>query len=386
MAGLADAAGAAVRQWFEANFRERGELGASVSVWKDGSEVLSLSHGHANRERSREWTADTLVPVWSATKGLAAVSCLIALREAGLPLDCPVAEVWPEFVAAGKSGITFRHVLNHQAGLCALDERPSITNHDEVITAIERQTPLSPPGESHAYHARTFGFLIDEIVRRIAGSESISEHFQQAIAGPLSLDFWMRLPPEQHERVSMVYPGRMSIASRDQAFLRAFNAPGSLTRRAFGSPVGLSAAAEMNRPEAWSLGNASLGGIATARGLAKFYAVLAASGQWQGRQVVPAGVINELRSIQSQGQDEVLCLETAYSCGMMKDPLDAGTGEKTRSLLGPSHTAFGHAGAGGSLAFADPEHGLAFAYAMNQMDAGPLPGEKAAGLVAGVYG
>ncbi len=385
MAALSEAAETAVRRWFEGNFRERGELGASVSVWKNGAEALSLSHGHASRERAREWTEDTLVPVWSATKGPAAVSCLIALHDAGLPLECQVAEVWPEFVAAGKGGITFRQVLNHRAGLCALDERAPVTNHDEVVSAIERQPPLSLPGEQQAYHARTFGFLLDEIVRRITGAESISEHFQTMIAGPLGIEFWMSLPQQHHERVAMLCPGKMSIASRDQPFLRAFASPGSLTRRAFASPVGLAAIADMNRPEAWSLGDASMGGISTARGLAKFYALLSARGQWQGRQIVPASVIAEMETVQSQGHDEVLCLRAAYSSGMMKDPLDAETGQKIRSLLGPSPSAFGHAGAGGSLAFADPENGLAFAYTMNQMETGPLPGEKAAGLVAAVY-
>ena len=141
MAGLPSSAAGAVTHRFEENFRERGEMGASVSIWKDGAEVLSLSRGHANRERTKPWTHDTLVPVWSATKGPAAVACLMALHEAALPLGCPVAEVWPEFVSAGKAGVTFGDVLSHRAGLCILDERAPMTNYDAVITSLERQQP-----------------------------------------------------------------------------------------------------------------------------------------------------------------------------------------------------------------------------------------------------
>lgn len=385
MAALADAAEAAVRRWFEANFRERGELGASVSIWKGGSEVLSLAQGHANRERTRPWVADTLAPVWSATKGPAAAACLMAIHEAGLPLNCPVAEVWPEFVTAGKGAVTFGEVLSHRTGLCVLDERVPMVNYEAVITAIEHQRPLWPPGSRQAYHARTFGFLLDEIVRRITGAESIGHYFREVLGDPMDLDFWIGLPPSEWHRVSTIYPGKISIAGRDQAFLRAFNTPGAITQRAFSSPVGMGAVSDLNQPQAWSLGNASMGGVGTARALGCFYSMLANGGQWQGQTFVPHTVIDWMRRPLSQDEDAVLCLEAVFSAGMMLDPIDPETGRKLRRLFGPSPSAFGHPGAGGSLAFADPENGLAFAYVMNQMEIGVLPGEKALGLVDAVY-
>ncbi|MBX7208237.1 MAG: beta-lactamase family protein [Verrucomicrobiaceae bacterium] len=380
MAALSNPVQAAVTRCFEQNFRERGELGASLSVWKDGVEVLSLAHGHANRERTKPWTADTLVPVWSATKGPAAIACLMALHEAALPLDCPVAEVWPEFVTAGKADITFGHVLSHRAGLCVLDERAPMINYDAVVTAIERQAPLWPPGARQAYHARTFGFLIDEIVRRIIGAESLGEYFREIIGAPLTLDFWIGLPPEQRDRVASIYPGKVSIDTRDQAFLKAFNTSGSVTQRAFASPVGFGAVADLNKPEAWSAGFASMGGVGTASALGRFYSALAC-----GESIVPPAVVALAQEALSQADDAVLCLNTAFSAGLMKDPVDTETGAKLRTLLGPSPQAFGHPGAGGSLAFADPEHKIAFAYVMNQMEVGVLPGEKALGLVEAVY-
>lgn len=381
MAHLPQSVEEAITQKFEENFRERGELGASLSIWKGGVEVLSLSHGYANRERTRPWTPETIVPVWSATKGPAAVACLVALHEAGLPLDCPVSEIWPEFVAAGKEHITFAELLSHRAGLCVLDERAPMMNYDAVVTALERQTPLWPPGTRQAYHARTFGFLLDEIVRRVTGAASIGEYFREIIGDPLALDFWIGLPRDQWDRVATIYPGKFSISVRDQAFLKAFNTPGSVTLRAFASPVGLSAVSDMNKPDAWTAGYASMGGVGSASALGKFYSMLVSGGQ----SLVPHGVIDSLRTPLSQENDAVLCLDAAFSTGMMMDPVHAETGEKLRALLGPSTLAFGHPGAGGSLAFADPENGIAFAYVMNQMEVGVLPGEKAMGLVDALY-
>ncbi|MBE7497572.1 MAG: beta-lactamase family protein [Verrucomicrobiaceae bacterium] len=381
---------AAVTAWFEENFRSRWELGASVSVWEHGREVLSLGHGHCDRARTRLWTADTLVPVWSATKGPAAVCALMALAEADLPLDCPVAEVWPEFVGGGKADMRFLHLFTHTAGLCALDERVPIFNYEAVIEALERQQPLWEPGTRQGYHARTFGFLMDEIVRRVTGAESLGEFFRQQIGDRMQLDFWIGLPREQWERVSPIYPGKISIAGGDQPFLKAFNTPNSLTLRTFQSPFGLNAVSDFNQSETWARGYASMGGVGSARGLAKFYAMLAAGGTWDGAQIVPASVVGQLSTTICQNDDVVLCTPVAFAAGVMHDPLDPNPdsethGHKLRRHYGSHARAFGHPGAGGSLAFADPDSGIAFAYVMNQMEVGALPGEKSLGMVDRLY-
>jgi CubicO group peptidase (beta-lactamase class C family) len=141
----------------------------------------------------------------------------------------------------------------------------------------------------------------------------------------------------------------------------------------------------MNSPQAWALGLPAMGGIGTARALAQFYAMLASGGQWRGRTLVSASILQQLQKTLSQGEDLVLCTEMAFSAGMMKDPCDD-AGRKVRQTLGASTQAFGHAGAGGSLAFADAEHGLGFAYVMNQMELGVLPNEKALSLVQALEG
>ena len=367
----------AVERWFDGNFRERGELGAAVSVWKDGVEVLSLAGGTTTREGREPWTAETLAPVWSSTKAMAAWACVSALREAGVELEQAVAEIWPGFEQAGKGAVRFLDVLSHTAGLPVLDEKVSILDHAAVVAALERQAPIGPPGATQAYHARTFGFLLDEITRRASGAESLGEYFEQNIRRRADAEFWIGLSPEEDGRVATLYPGRMTEELKHDPFMKAFQTPGSLTLRAFQSPVGLNAVADFNRPETWRAGYPAMGGVGSARGLARLYSELLARSGQENRA---------LETTVSDRDDAVLCRRLAFAAGTMKDAVDAGTGRKLRPLFGPSLRAFGHPGAGGSLAFADPENGIAFAYVMNQMELNVLPGEKSLGLVRALYG
>lgn len=364
----------AVERWFEGNFRDRGELGAAVSVWRDGVEVLSLAGGTTTREGREPWTVETLVPVWSSTKGMAAWACMRALEEAAVELDETVGAVWPDFEQGAKEAVTFRQILSHTAGLAVLDERVSILDHAAVAGALARQRPLAEPGSVQAYHARTFGFLLDEVVRRLTGAASLGEFFEVKLRRGAGAEFWIGLPETEQRRVATLYPGRMTEELRADPFMKAFQTPGTLTQRAFQSPVGLNAVADFNRPETWRAGFASMGGVGSARGLAGLYARLA---------MQPT---SGLETTVSDAEDGVLCRQLAFACGMMKDALNAETDRKMRPLFGPSSRAFGHPGAGGSLAFADPENRIGFAYVMNQMELGVLPGEKALGLVRALYG
>lgn len=389
MHSVSPASLAAVTAWFEENFHSRGELGASVSVWQHGREILSVAQGSCDRQGSRPWTEDTLVPVFSSTKGLAAVCCLQALETAGLTLDAPVMEIWPEFGQGGKENLLFRHVLSHTSGLSALDEKVSISDYPAVIAALEKQAPLWTPGSQQGYHARTFGFLMDEIVRRITGAKTLGEYFHETFAKPMGMEFWIGLPEEQWQRVSPVYPGRISLAGSDQPFLKAYNNSSSLTHRTFNSPAGIQSISDYNTPALWSPGFASMGGVGCARALAVFYAMLAQNGVWQGRRFVSEEIVSQLRTRLSQGEDLVLLTPAAFAAGMMQDPVrtDETTGQevKLRSHYGSSLAAFGHPGAGGSLSFADPENGIAFSYVMNQMEFGTLPGAKVLGMVERLY-
>ena len=271
---------------FQENFTRFGELGAAVSIWHCGQSVLELQGGFRDARRETLWTDDTLVLFWSVTKGLGSACLLHLLQESGIALEQPVAEFWPEFAQNGKAAITLAQLMSHQAGLVALDQAVDVTDYAAVVKALEKQKPLWPPGTAHGYHARTFGFLIDELVRRI-DSRSIGEYWREVFAEPLGLDIWIGLPAEKNNRVATIYPAKASSAPRDE-FYRALATPGSLHRKTFTSPHGLHAVAAMNSPENRSRAIVSFGGIGSAKSLAKFYAVLANGGELGNRRFFPA--------------------------------------------------------------------------------------------------
>lgn len=355
---------------FARNFAERGEVGASVCVIERGKEVLCLADGFADRARTRPFLPSTPVLVWSTTKGLAAGTVHDAMAEAGVGLEARVAEVWPEFGQSGKGAITVGELLSHRAGLAALSEPVPVEDHAAVAAALAAQAPEWHG--SHGYHPRTYGYLLDELVRRMAG-ETLGERFARRFAGPLGLEAWIGMPPERCDEAATILAPRAGGVHPQPAFAAALADGSSLTARAFVSPKGLAGVLPMNQPEARRASYPAFGGIATARALARYYAALLEAprrGWMTGRLV--------------DGPDAVLQVPTAFSAGFMLDPLGAG-GVKTRALLGPSARAFGHPGAGGSLAFADPDRGIAFAYAMNQMGMGVLPNARALALVEALY-
>lgn len=361
---------------FEENFRSRGELGASVSVWWRGEEVLSVGEGWCEKERQRRWSPGTLVPVYSATKAPAAATLLMALDSRGLGPETPVREVWPGFPLEEAS---FGDLLSHQCGLAALDRRASVWEHEDVVAAIEAQEPAWRPGGGHGYHPRTFGALLDEPVRRLTG-RTLGEAWREKIAAPLGLDFWIGLPEAEWPRVARLYPGKAAAEDLQSGFYKEFNTEGTLTRRAFGSPRGLHSVQEMNDPKAWAAGLPAMGGVGTASALAKFYqAAIGAIDSPLGESVKRA-----LATVRCAGDDRVLIQPTAFSCGCQFDPLDA-AGRKSRELYGPSPQAFGHPGAGGSHALGDPASGVSFAYVMNQMELGVMPGARCRGLVEALF-
>jgi len=364
---------------FDENFSRLGDLGAAVSVWQNGKSILELHGGFRDAKREMPWTADTIVLFWSATKGLGSACVLHVLQERAIELTRRVAEFWPEFAPAGKSEITLAQLLSHQAGLCALDASVDVLDYPAVIAALEKQPPLWSPGTAHGYHARTFGFLLDELVRRLAGI-TLSEYWRTIFADALDLDIWIGLPDSEQERVATIYPAWAGGAASPVEFYRDLATPGTIARKAFTSPRGLHSVSGMNSKENRALPFVSFGGIGSATSLAKFYAMLANGGELDGRRFFASQTIAEMTTTLASGVDRVFQIPTAFSAGFMKDPSGA-----TRRLFGPSSAAFGHPGAGGSHAFADPEHGVSFAYVMNQMERSLLPNEKSLRLVDAIY-
>lgn len=370
---------ARVRAAFEENFARGAEIGAEVCVWQDGREVLRFGGGWRDVGQTVPWTEDTLVLCWSATKGPAAACAVHALQEAGVTLDAPVAEVWPEFSAAGKERVTLADLLAHRAGLAVL-ERAGLGVFDlqGVAEALGAQIPNWAPGTGHGYSPRTFGYLLDAVVRRVAGMP-LADYWRKTFADPLNLEFWMGLPDELHGRMARMHAARVQDLKAPGPFEKALADATTLTARSFVEPSGLAGAATTNRPEVWRASNPSFGGLGNARSLARFYDRLAAG------EFFREAWSRALTTRRSNGMDLILRQPTAFSAGFMMDPLDD-AGAKIRKLFGPSLDAFGHPGAGGSLAFADPEHRIGFAYVMNRMENGVLREERPARLVRALYG
>ena len=364
---------------FQENFEKFGELGAAVSVWQDGKPIVDLYGGFCDAAHEKPWMTDTLVLVWSATKGIGSACVLHALQQQKVELNRPVAEFWPEFGQSNKDKLTLAELLSHQAGLCALDQRVDVLDYEAVIRALEAQVPLWPPGTSHGYHARTFGFLLDEIIRRITG-KTLSDYWQENFARPLELDFWIGLPEKENSRMAAIYAARGGKTPEPAQFYRDLVTVGTLARKTFTSPYGLNVISKMNDPQIRAQPNVSFGGIGSASALAKFYSMLANGGKLNGQTFFSQETLARMTTTLSDGVDRVFQIPTAFSAGFMRDSRDA-----ARGMFGPSATSFGHPGAGGSHAFADPENKIAFAYVMNQMEQSVLPNEKSLRLVDAIY-
>jgi CubicO group peptidase (beta-lactamase class C family) len=364
---------------FEENFEQLGELGASVCIRRDGEEILHLAGGYRDREKTLPWTKDTPVLIWSATKGLASACLIHATSEHGIELDRKVVDLWPEYGQNGKAETTLRHVLTHQAGQAALRELSvSILDHEGVAAQLARQEPFWKPGEAHGYHARTYGFLVDELVRRITGGTPVGSYFRLVFANPLNLDLWIGVPESVANNVAPIFAPRKARASNiEEPFYQALADQGSLTRRAFSTPAGLHLPSQMNDPNVRQHSIPSLGGIGTAGALARFYQTLCSD------EIFSWETIHRIATTQCSGKDQVLRIDTAFGIGFMKDPVDEN--KKIRRIFGPSLHGFGQPGSGGSLGFCDPENRVTFAYVINQMEPGVFPNAKSLRLVDYFY-
>jgi len=371
---------------FEKNFANGQEAGAAVSIWQSGKSCLHLYKGWRDAEEKSPWEADTAVLVWSATKGPSSICLLHALAEAGEKITQPVADVWPEFAAHGKAHLTIADVMAHRAGLAALDDKSARFNDREaVVRAIEAQAPNWDAPHHHGYGPRMHGYVIDEILRRLTGL-SIQDYWRRNFAEPLDLDFWIGLPEEQLSRVAQTLaPRSLTPPSSEADFAKAVSTAGSLTQRAFSSPTGMLTASAMNTLALRTGSFPAFGGIGTAPAMAAFYAFCAAPRYFEETGAsLPSPMKEWCQTRLSNGLDEVLRIPTAFSAGLMMDPLNE-SGQKLRTTFGPSLNAFGHPGAGGSVAFADPENEIGFAYVMNRMEAGVLPGARGQALVKALY-
>ncbi|WP_307544526.1 serine hydrolase domain-containing protein [Streptomyces sp. V3I8] len=356
-----------VRAAFVRNFEVLGDRGAAVAVYRDGRKVVDLwagtkdVDGGTGTDPAKPWERGTAQVVRSATKGVAAAALLLLHQRGLLDLDAPVGEYWPEFKAAGKERVPVRQVLSHRAGLPVLD-RP-LTARESLdplrgAEAVARQAPVWEPGTDHGYHALTYGWLTGELVRRVTGA-GIGDWIAREIAGPVGADLWVGLPEREAGRAGRV--GRLETPAADGALrarpkrsvTEAYEDPASLTRRAFAA---ISPFPDQNDPAYRAAALPATNGIATADGLARFYASLIGEAGDGGVRLFTPDTLAAARAEESAGPDRVLVVNTRFGLGYMLHG-------SASPFLAPG--SFGHPGRGGSLGFADPESGTAFGYVTN---------------------
>jgi CubicO group peptidase (beta-lactamase class C family) len=374
----------AVRDEFARNFAERGEVGASVCVTVDDRPVVDLWGGIADRRTGRPWERDTLAVVWSCTKGAVALCAHILAARGQLDLDAPVARVWPEFAQAGKSNITTRLLLSHQAGLPAVRQpfRPGELYHwDTVTERLAAEVPFWEPGTRQGYHALTFGHLVGEVVRRVSGQD-LAAFFRAEVAGPLGLDFHLGLSEADERRVTpTMRPDPTPPGETPWRFLARLNEDPQSIPAMIVRNTGLGTGEHHSRA-AHEAVLPSQGGIGNARSLAGLYTPLAQG----GGDLVDADTLRAMGAVASASAvDAVLLVGLRFALGFMKSSDNRQAAPGARDSLILSEAALGHPGMGGSLGFADPAARLAFGYVMNKQGRGVLLNDRGQNLVDAVY-
>jgi len=355
-----------VRETFADNFARRGELGGACCAYHRGQKVVDIWGGIRNKQTNEPWERDTMVIVYSATKGLSAMTMALAHSRGWLDYEDYVCRYWPAFAQQGKERITVRQLLSHQAGLYALDQpldRALVADLDRLAVVLARQKPAWEPGTRQAYHAITLGFYEGELLRRIDPEHrSLGEFFQDEIASPLGLEAYIRLP-ESIPNARLATIARPTFIQMARGFglrfmIEALNRRSNITRALRGSEL----PHDPSRIYARNLEVPSGGAVATARGIAHAYSAFAGGCHELGLRQATLDLLSAPATAPARGfHDECMKSDNIqFSLGFMKS---------TPQWPFGSAASYGSPGAGGSLGFADPAAGIGYGYVTSQMGA-----------------
>jgi CubicO group peptidase (beta-lactamase class C family) len=357
----------AVTLAFADNFARRHELGGACCAYVHGQKIVDLCGGIRNKETGEPWERDTMVLVYSATKGLSAMTLAIAHSRGWLDYEERVATYWPEFAQQGKEKVTVRQLLAHQAGLFAFDEpvdRSVVADLDRLAVVLARQKPAWEPGTRQAYHAITLGFYESELLRRVdPRHRSLGQFFQDEIATPLGEDVYIRLPESipNARLATLATPSHIDllVGFRPLRLMLVGISPRSNIYRALVKNPGFAIAHDERRVYARNLEVPSGGAVGTARAIAHAYGVFASGGRELGLRQETLDLLAAPAVPPTRGfHDECLKAEVQFSLGFMKPCSNWKFG---------SPRSFGSPGSGGSLGFADPAAGIGYAYVTSQM-------------------
>jgi CubicO group peptidase (beta-lactamase class C family) len=361
-----------VRDAFAHNFirdDEYGELGASLAVYQGGALVVDLADGWADAAKTKPWTPDTLVNVWSATKGVTAIEVAALVYQGKLKYDARVADYWPEYAQHGKADTTVSHVLSHQAGLPGFAEPTPLNEFYkwEIVTErLARQEPLWPPGTKNSYHAMTYGFLAGELVRRASGKR-VGQFLAEDVAGPLGADVFIGLPEKEEPRVSPLIPSRIQ---RDFDLAAA-------PREAVMAVTNPNMAPTLPNDRAWRAAEIPAGnGHASARGLAKLYGALANGGTLNGVTLMDDKTIAALAALQTDRVDVLLGAPAMWRNGMSGN---------VANMYGGDDDTIGHSGWGGSFGCFNRRKNVGIGYVLNQMGDKTIGDPRCTELCAAIF-
>ncbi|KAH6609769.1 hypothetical protein Trco_003115 [Trichoderma cornu-damae] len=359
-----------LRNLFQENLNSKAEIGASITVNLDGKDLVDIWGGYADEECTRPWESDTLVGVWSSTKGVTSLALLMLIDRGLVDPNAKVAQYWPEFAANGKQDIEIRHLLSHTSGLSTWEKKittDELIDHDVAAAYLAEQAPFWEPGTASGYHAVTFGVPITEVLRRVTG-KTLKQFVAEEIAAPLKADFQIGLLDKDVPRTSNVIPQKDTPPPEPEE--------GSLMFKMLINP-GMDANLTNTEP----IRKADLGsfnGFTNARGLNRIFSVLSLGGEVNGVRLLSQKTIDLIFQEQSNGIDLVVPQHLSFGIGY------ALGGRGPSSFTAGGRVGYWGGWGGSSFVF-DADRKLTFTYTMNQMSHQTMENGREAKYLGAVY-
>jgi CubicO group peptidase (beta-lactamase class C family) len=355
-----------VKELFKNLHSSGQECGSAFSVYKDGRPIIDIWSGYVDVNKTKTWKKNTLATVWSTTKGVAALTCALAVERGLLDYDEKVSYYWPEFSSNGKENVTVAMLLSHQAGICGTETKniDDYYNQELMASKLASMTPIWKPGSESGYHSMTFGWLVSELILRVTG-KTLGNYYREEIANLADIDFYIGLPEEEDHRAAEMIP-----IVRDAHQQRP-----KKTEIQKASDLGPNLAVAQNT-RAWREAEiASANGQGSASGLAKLYSLVVTSDL--SLKILKDETISKMTSSQIQGRDLVLGVVTRWGAGFVMN--------MHKIIYGPEENTFGHSGYGGSCAFGDLKNNLGIAYVMNKMENNFAADNRSVALINATY-
>ena len=339
-----------VKELFQELHTSGKEKGSSYAVYKDGEAIIDIWSGYSDADETKPWERNNLATVWSTTKGVAAITCALAVERGLLDYSEKVSYYWPEFSVNGKEDITVEMLLSHQAGICGAqtDEVNDYYDQELMASKLAIMKPIWEPGTASGYHSMTFGWLTTELIKRVTG-KTLGVYFREEIGNDRDIDFYIGLPESEENRVAEMIPFSKEDNNQNE------NAEPNDAQKASGSGPNL---LRPQNTRAWRAAEIpSANGQGSACGLAKLYSLVVPSDP--SLKILKDSTVDEMTRSRIEGRDMVLGVVTRWAAGFIMN--------KHKVIYGPVEESFGHSGFGGSCAFGDPKNKLGISYVMNKM-------------------